>query len=239
LRRSILLIPLMLILLLSACSVNKADRDALKLRTEMAKWNSFRLDGVVEVNFQGYSLRKFFVAQKNLDVIRLDVLDGGIAGMSAEPLLSFYKGDYLALRSPMMPQLEFLNLDKYFPQDAFRTFSNLDSLAAEHQEEILSTHSLSLNSIRMDFTPGYSIKSITDLKSGAKADFIYTSRGQIDKLELKVDEDASLILLIDDASFKPQVITPLERSANTIDLLKSITDKFGDILNKLPEKLDD
>jgi len=241
LRRNSLLLILGIVLLLlgTACSSNNASANALRLRTETARWNRFSMEGIAQASYQGLSLRKYFIVRKDVATLRLDVIDGGFAGMSGQPLLSFYKGDYVALKCPMMPQLEFLDIDKYFPHQAFDTFVRLDSLVAVHADEILRDKTMFIDSIRVDFDPAYRIKQVFDPAIGAKLTFSYTSRGEPDKLEITPDKDTSLLLLIDKFETGPQEITPLERSVNTQDLFKDLSDKMEKLLQNFPEKPND
>lgn len=238
-KRLCLFALLALLAIVSACSQNKTATNALRLKAETAKWNSFRMEGIVQTGYQGLSLRKYFLVTKDRSRLRLDVVDGGIAGMSAQPLLSFYIADYMALKCPMMPQLELLNLDKYFPHQAFDTFNNLDSLISAHQDEILANRVMTLDGVKVDFDPSFRISTVQDSKSGAKLTFTYTRNGIPDKLEIIPEQDVSVLLLIDDFVPGPQDITPLEKPSRNQNLLQDISEKVEKLLQNLPEKPND
>lgn len=217
--RTALLIAALTLLLLSGCAMNSRT-DAQKLRKELERWTSFRSEGIVQANYMGLALRKFYVVQKDKDELRLDVVDGGIMGMSSGPLLSFYKGEYLALKSPMLPQLELLDLSRYFPSAAFKAFSEPAKMLAPYECEILAKRKVTVDSVKVEFTPRLQLGKITDLKSGAEILLSYTSRGILDQVDIKVGNSASLVLLVDTISHDSQKIDPLPKNKGGADLMK-------------------
>ena len=219
--RFFLVLALSALILISGCAMNSRN-DAIKLRKELERWTGFRSEGIVQANYMGLALRKFYVIQKDKDELRLDVVDGGIMGMSAEPLLSFYKGDYLALKSAMMPQLELLNLTNYFPQAAFRAFSEPAEYLAPYESEILAKRMVTVDSVKVEFTPQLQLGKITDLKSGAEIILTYTGRGILDQVDIKAGNSASVLLLVDTIRHGSQNITPLPPNKGGLDLMKVI-----------------
>ena len=206
--------------------------DAKRLRKELERWTSFRSEGIVQANYMGLALRKFYVIQKDKGELRLDVVDGGALGMSSEPLLSFYKGEYMSLKSPMMPQLELLNLSKYFPEKAFEAFSRPADMLAPYECEILAKRRVVVDSVKVEFTPQLQLGKITDLKSGAEITLTYTGRGILDQVDIKAGNSASLVLLVDTIRHEAQKITPLPQKTGGVDLMDVIGDVMGSLLGK-------
>ena len=219
--RSILIIATAFLILLSGCAMN-SRADALKLNKELDRWTSFRSEGIIQANYMGLALRKFYVIQKEKNEIRLDVVDGGALGMSAEPLMSFYKGSYLALKSPMMPQLELINLSKHFPDAAFKAFSEPIKLLAPYESEILAKRKVTVDSIKIEFTPQFQLGKITDLNSGAEIILSYTRRGVLDQVNIKVGKTASLVLMVDTIRHDHQKIIPVPEKVGGVDLMKAL-----------------
>lgn len=225
----ILILVTAFMILISGCALNSRG-DAQKLRKELERWTSFRSEGIVQANYMGLALRKFYLIQKDRGELRLDVVDGGALGLSSEPLLSFYKGDYLTLNSPMMPQLELLNLSKYFPDKAFEAFATPAALLAPYESEILAQGRVVVDSVKVEFTPQLQLGKITDLKSGAEITLSYTRRGILDQVDLKLGNTASLVLLVDTVRHGSQKITPLPPKTGGADLMKIIGDVMGGLL---------
>ena len=221
-RKTITILLLLLLLTgFTACARNKAASDMNRLRAELLRWENFSSRGVVQLNYMGFALRKFYVAQKNGSELRLDVVDGGVMGAGAAPLISIYKGDYLAIKSTLMPQLEMLDLDKLFPSDGFSVFASLDSLVASHYEEISSTGSLSLPQATVGFDRQMRITGISESGNNARLSITYDRRGDPDKIEIVADRSASIVLLVDSINYRPPTIEPLPRPAPLgLDLMR-------------------
>lgn len=234
--RVMIIVSLLALILLGACSANRRQADEMKLRAEMLRWQSFRSEGIVEANYMGLALRKFYVAQKNDSELRLDVLDGGIMGGSGSPLLTFYKGEYIAIKSPMMPQLEHLNLDRFFPEETFDKFNSLGPLVDEHKDTILRNGCTVIDSVRVDFTKQLQLSRVKDLRSGAEMNLLYDRGGELDQISLGLDGSMAVKLLVDHMEYGAQAIEPLPRPEKSG---LSIFDMFEMQLEDLMERAED
>lgn len=221
------LTPILLAALLLAggcATLNKADKTAL-LRSELGKWENFSADGVVQASHAGLTLRKLFVINKTRDEIRLDVLGGGAFGIDPDPLVSLYLGDYISVKSPLLPQLETLAQTFVPPDLSLRALSAPDSLVSRYGAQIISEGKLTLDQTELVFSDKMRLERITDRKSGAEILISYTSKGDPDKVSVKVDKDTSLELLVDNASYGKAEVVALPRNdqAQPVDgLLKAV-----------------
>ncbi len=64
---------LFLSLLLCLMTLSAKSKDHDKLRKELTQWQQFSAEGVIEVNYQMFSLRKLFVISSAAQQIRLDI----------------------------------------------------------------------------------------------------------------------------------------------------------------------
>ncbi|MCB5262736.1 MAG: hypothetical protein M0Q16_00300 [Candidatus Cloacimonetes bacterium] len=222
--KRILIIGLIaLSLILTSCAGFKPNDEAL-LRAELKKWESFTGDGIIELSAFGFSLRKPFSLAKSAKQMRLDVIEGGIFGANASPLISMYLGDYFAMAAPAMPALEALNLKDKIPFGTLALFSSADYLFDKYGAEIIREKAIVRDSLTINFSPKYKLESVTDRKSGANVTLSYTNRGDLDKLEIKAGQVVSAKLLFDDVKYQVPSILPLPEGTatqqNIMELLK-------------------
>jgi len=229
-KKLLLLFVILALLSLGACSRNRLSADATRLREEMARWESFRSEGIVRANYMGLELRKYYLAQKNGAEMRLDVLDGGIMGAGAAPLISVYAGEYFALESPFMPQLELLNAGNLFPRDTGAMLGSLDSLVTLYEDEIIRNKVVVHDSVRVSFSPRLQVQEVKDLRSGLQMNITYDSSGEPDQIDIRLERGMALSLLVDRMSYGPQVFEPLERPNPTnMDLLRLFQQQLEDM----------
>lgn len=212
------------IILFSSCSgVRQKQTDEAILMSELKKWESFQGEGIVQINAMGLSIRKPFVIAKNRSVMRLDVIDGGIYGASASPLLSVYLGDYFSLRAPIMPALEALNAEGFAPKAALQVFSSADSIFARYGKEIIANKTLGQDKITITFKKNYQLVSVTDTETKSQILASYTSNGNLDTITVVSGKDVDLKFLFDRVTYTEPEITPLpKRSFQGKDLMQML-----------------
>ncbi len=222
--KKLLTISLIVIsLFLASCAVLRPTDESM-LRAELRKWESFSGDGVIELSAYGFNLRKPFTVAKSANQMRLDVIEGGIFGAGASPLISMYLGGYSSILAPAMPILETLDLKDKIPLGTLALFSSADFLFEKYGAEIIREKAIVRDSMSINFTPKYQLDSVVDRKSGARVNVSYTNRGALDKMEIKVGRNVTARLLFDDVKYQVPNILPLPKGTGTqqniMDLLK-------------------
>jgi hypothetical protein len=239
LKHSFPILLLVLLILLSSCAAPNKQIKQDKLRKELKKWESFDSQGIVEISYMGLSLRKMFVASKNHQQMRIDIIDGGIMGAGAVPLISFYSGDYIALKSPYMPMLEMLNPTDLIPSQSLDLFGNADSLFFKYGETIISTKKLEIDSVLISFLPDYRLDKVYDPRTQSELQASYSSNKTLAALEMKAIDNMKVKLIFDQIKYTEPEITPLPKpragtwwgdgnpfeNMNFKQLLKSFLDK--------------
>jgi len=226
---------MLLAVMLASCSGMRKNSQQELLKNELSKWESFDSQGVVELSVMGLSQRKMFSAAKNHGEIRIDILDGGVMGAGAQPLISFYSGKYLAFKSPYLPMLEAFDLSSMIPVSGLNLFSSADSLIARHGAEIIKTKKLEIDSIRINFNKKYQLTEVNDPRNNSQLTATYSPRGDLQELNFKGPESLAIKLIFDSISYTEPEITPLPKSKgsnllqgliplNEIDLKKLIKD---------------
>jgi|GEM_PF-253034 len=209
--RPYLIILLAVILFVSACAgpgkLSRQDR----LRSELQKWESFDSQGVVEVSYLGLALRKMFSLSKNHAQLRFDIIEGGVMGAGAQPLLSFYLGDYVAFKSPYIPMLELLNISDYLPLESLSLFSHTDSLVARYGDEIIDQKKLTTDGVTIYFTSDYKLDKVIDPATKMELSATYGSGGKLSEINLKGTDNLSLKFSFDSLEYTEPQITALPR----------------------------
>ncbi|MBN2830248.1 MAG: hypothetical protein JXR56_08005 [Candidatus Cloacimonetes bacterium] len=102
-----LLIIAFLLLILSGCSIFqtgfKSERKALE--HNLSLWESFHMDGIVEVNYQAFSIRKNFALNKDGNEFHFTVFNAGLMGLNPKPLLKVDYVDSLTIDTSGFPGL--------------------------------------------------------------------------------------------------------------------------------------
>ncbi|HOH98401.1 MAG TPA: hypothetical protein PL188_08880 [Candidatus Cloacimonadota bacterium] len=212
-KRYLIGLGLILALVLSACTGIRKPNDRQRLHSELMKWESLQGQGIIEINAMGLALRKPFVLAKNQDQLRLDVIDGGIFGATASPLISIYAGDYFALQAPVMPALEALNFGNAIPMGSIKTFSSADSLISRFGDDIIRSKAVVYDSLKVSFSKAYQLISVKDARSNLELAVGYTKTGTLDNINVKAGKDMAIKMYFDTVSYTPPEITPLPRKA--------------------------
>ncbi len=207
-----LILALIAALLLGACATLKpVDRISL-LRAELDRWQNFSADGIIRISYSGLTLHKMFVLAKTSDSARLDILDGGAFGISPAPLISVYLADYLAVESPLLPQLESMAQALPDPSSYLALLADPDALVNQYGQELAAGQTLEFEGLRLNFTPQMKLEQVLDLSSGAELSVTYTSKGDPDKLLISLDKNTSVELLVDNISYGEAETQPLPRN---------------------------
>lgn len=213
-RGRLLIITVLAMLLICSCArvATPVQRDEkAMLRQEMQKWMNFSADGIVQINYMGFSLRKMFVLGKTPEAMRLDILDGGVLAMGASPFMSVYVSDYMTVKSDFMPQLELMSRAEMDSMFSLRAFANLDTLISRYADEVITNRKISHSGMEISFSQDLRLTSISDSTSGAQITFTYNSKGAPDKVNLKLDKSASVELLVDSIKYGDAEIIPLPK----------------------------
>lgn len=208
--KALLLLALVGIMLLSACAGPKPVNKHEQLRRELKKWESFDSQGIAEMSYMGLSLRKMFFAAKNKEQLRLDIIDGGLMGAGAKPLLSFYMGSYVSLSAPMLPILEMLNPSDMIPANSFGVFANADTLFARYGHSIIETRKLELEGIKISFMKDYRLDNVIDTNSMTELKAIYKNNS-LSELIMKGPDNLSVRLIFDEIKYLEPQIIPLPK----------------------------
>ncbi|MCK9334248.1 MAG: hypothetical protein PHU99_07075 [Candidatus Cloacimonetes bacterium] len=236
--KNILILGLVAVsIVLASCAGGFGLSEEQKLLRELKKWESFSGSGIIELSLMGFSLRKPFNLDKSLQQIRLDVIEGGVFGAGASPLLSVYLGDYLALNAPVMPALEMLNLKDKIPKSALAIFASSEYLMENYGAEIIANKAIVRDDFSVNFKKNYQLESVVDKDSGTRIDARYTGNGRLDTIEITSNKPVSARLIFDKVDYiQPSIIPIPKKEASQQDLMDlfqggGVMDMFQQLLN--------
>ncbi|MFC1887471.1 hypothetical protein ACFLYK_01535 [Candidatus Cloacimonadota bacterium] len=154
------------------------------LHLNLQKWETFQLEGIIEVNHKVFSFRKNIILKKTWKKIRLDIFDSGVLGLSPTPFLSAYYDSLLILRLPGNNELTEISgekLEKDFSYLDF--FLNIEQLN-QHKGDILADNQLELDNFLFKFSEDMKIIGIDQ-------------PGKRRAIVLEYDEDLNEIIYLD------------------------------------------
>ena len=225
-KRTFWILLLILALVLTGCAGGKKpmSREAKKalLKAELNRWANLQAEGITQISYKGLALRKNFVFSKTPEELRFDVIDGGIFGSGAAPLISLYLGEYLSISSDFQPQLAVMAASMMNKQFSMGTVKSLLSLADGFTDEIIDTGKISRSGFEVNFTPKMQLESLKESKNNLSANFSYTKKGEPDSIIFKF-KSASIELLFDKVKYGNATVTPLPEmnvGQGVIDLLQ-------------------
>jgi len=208
--RSILLFCLLLFLI-SCASFPKSDpeKKEILLSENLAKWENFRIDGIIEYNYKQFAFRKNISLRKKADLIRIDIYDSGIFGLRPTPFISAYLDSLLYLRAPDYPDLISISKEE-FPEDFYylNVFLYLSQLK-DHKSEIIKKNRIFIdNRVEFIFSENMLLNRINDDSTNSKINFSYEDN--LSGLELYNQNIKILNIQVDKISFTVQEIKQLK-----------------------------
>lgn len=213
-KKTAIILIVLVALLSTSCSLFQGRSDELILRSELKKWERLKGDGVIEFSVFGITMRKPFNLSKNVDEMRLDIVEGGIFGSGSSPLLSMYLGPYLALQSSAIPALANTKLDDLMPEGLTAFFASADYLYDKYGAEIIKDKAVERKNLIVSFGSDYKLEEIRDKGSNTVIKNQYTRHGELDSIELKSQGFISAKMVFDHIEYEHSSIIPLPKNDN-------------------------
>ncbi len=180
-----IVILLILISLVSSCAIftklDKVQKEKLLLE-HLNSWKSFRIEGIIEVNYKSFAFRKNIILQKNNNIIRIDIFSSGITGLKPTPFFSAYFDSVLVLRLP--DQSESTKIKDIELKNISIFFNELQGFYSQ-KDKIIENQSLISRDYEVYFSYEMEIEKISLQKEKIK-------------INLEYDNDFSLISIEQD-----------------------------------------
>ncbi len=213
-------IILMLILVCISVSLNAKTKAEKRLETNLNQWQKFRWEGILQVQSSAFSMRKNFVLAKTGDALRFDILDSGVMGLSAQPLVSIYLKDTAILNAPTIEQLAGLDLNWFLPPGAVKGMVGFADSLLMKQKEILADRKATTAGTSFAFDKQYRLSSFSSPATRMEASIIYNTRNLPTKIQIRFSGSQVAELLINEREYKDVSIEPLEAVSDSLDLMQ-------------------
>lgn len=171
------------------------------------KWENFRIDGIIEMNYQDYSLRKNVAFRKLGDIVRIDIFDTGLMGLHPTPYISIYLDSLLTMRLPEENDpviLQRIQLEKDHP--LLKAFFSIPELSDDAAGILKSRETRRYNCI-IEFSQALEIDKITD----DDYSLLLYYNPSLSEIKLFSGNELILKILVDSIIFAPVAINKLSR----------------------------
>jgi hypothetical protein len=221
--RKLLIITLIMLMSMSL-SLYAKTKAVKQLEQNLQQWEQFRWQGILQVQSSAFSIRKNFVLSKNSEALRLDVLDSGVMGLQAKPLVTLYIKDSIQFEAPTIKELIGIDLNWFVPKSMVQTMLNFTDSLKTKEQEIISTKKVTTDKTVFTFDKKLRLTTVANKASGFEAHIIYNRHNQPTKMHIKHRGSQVAELLINERIFKNIEIEPLKTSSQGIDLEEFLQD---------------
>ena len=183
------------------------------LNQELNNWQSFKITGIIDAEYQAYSLRNNIILLKNEDKFRADVLGSGLFGLGGGIFMALYiDKEMIQIKEPNKP-IEDYELDdnaldwlKYITEDLF---IDLES----KKDEITDKHKAEIEGFEIKFLSNMKISEIINKESNVKISFGYNRQNNLEEINVVSPNIRKLIIHIDKIEYNKMNILPLRNSS--------------------------
>ncbi len=194
---------LIILVSLFSCSFNKRiENKEQLLRTEMLRWQNFKIDGIAEINYKSLRFRKDIQILKNTGSLRITLFDSGIFGLIPSPYFNLYADSSQVTIKFMGKKSDYSFLNKKID---FSSFLSL-RLSKKNIEEIINSGKLSLKKSTIFFNRKMRITRIKLDGYNAEVDFIYSSQ-KLNSIKFRKDNKNVGNIRIDRITIKKNITT--------------------------------
>ena len=215
-RRSLILLLILLCCLTPLLSAT--SKKAAKLEDNLKQWEQFRWQGIIQVESSAFSMRKNFVLAKNTEAMRIDVLDSGVFGLQAKPLISIYIKDKIVLEAPTVKQLSGIDPNWFLPPGALDGLFNFTDSLLARSAEIVSKRQTEMASSLFSFDKDLRLSKITNNDIGLEFNITYNRRNQPTKIFIRRRDTKLAELQINEQKYGSITIEPLAESTPAPDI---------------------
>jgi hypothetical protein len=214
--RRLIIITLILLCCLNLTLEAKQNKAKL-LQSNLRQWEQFRWDGIIQVQSSLLSLRKNFVLVKDKDELRLDILDSGIMGLQAKPMVTAYLKDKIILEAPTVKQLSNLDLNWFIPAGAVGSLLHFTDSLLVKSREIVADRKAETTGTLFTFDKKYRLSGISNPDLVLQASIIYNNHNQPTKMLIKHAGEEVAEFQINQQTYTGISIEPLLDGTDTIE----------------------
>jgi hypothetical protein len=231
-----LIILTIILILCFSLPLGSKTTPAKQLKANLDKWQTFQWQGIIQVQSSALSMRKDFVLAKTADALRIDILDSGVMGLGATPLVSLYMKDKAVLSAPTIEQLKGIDLNWFLPPGTVTSLVHFTDSLLIMQKEILSKKKVQTGNTEYTFDKKYRLSGIKSPGTGLKAIITYNNSNQPTKIRFEHAGSQVAEMLINERKYNGISIVPLMPDPNSLNLEEML--QGIDLQGITPDSLD-
>jgi len=197
-----LFLLIILTFLVAGCSIisqySSKEKEALLIRN-IQKLETFKLEGIIEVNYKIFSFRKNIVIRRNEELFRTDIFDSGILGLSPSPFLTAVYDSVLVIRLSGNNDPVEISKDKLLKDSPFLEYLLDSDKILEFKQQIIKDHELQLDDVIILFSDKMEIIQISQTDKPYSIQLNYGS--ELEEIKFIDDEKIIADIIIDKISF--------------------------------------
>ena len=210
----IAILLILTLLIISCATTPKKRQDSEKyhlLRTELSRWESFRMTGQCDIQYQAFSLRRPFVMSSHAGKFRCDVLDSGFLGLGSGIVMAAYiDGVDVQIRKPGSTAVEVYKVESEI-FGWYELFAmGWTELLEDYFPTIISSYKCQIDELELAFTDRMQISEISNPNAELKINFVYTRSGELTDIRVTTPMIRNLTLQIDKVERFENEIKPLK-----------------------------
>ncbi|HPY95852.1 MAG TPA: hypothetical protein PL063_01420 [Candidatus Cloacimonadota bacterium] len=206
-KRNLLFLLLVLLVLLTSCVSKKAavaikyPKKALLASDELQRWQSFKMEGIAEVQFKMFTFRKNFVLSKNKEALRFDLLDSGIFGFASSNISIYVDSDMQVYGYLGKKFIEIDDLPESL-RDVYTWFNNADIDDFQtYYDDLFENNSFDKDGTTFAFTNKMRLKEINNASNDLRVNIDYDYGDNISNLAILLNNVKICDLKIDKISY--------------------------------------
>ena len=168
------------------------------LGQELHKWNTFKLTGICELEYQSFSLRRPCVISKDKEKFRFDVLDTGIFGLGGGVMMALYlDSEQVQFRRPGSSAIETSSMDGDIGLMLSMLSESLFQSMERHKDEIIDTNKSNIGGVDILFTHKMQIEEISQKAQEINVKFTYDKQDTLSEIKISAPLIRNLTIQID------------------------------------------
>ena len=181
------------------------------LNQELSNWQSFKITGNTELQYQAFTIRGQAVLLKTENKFRFDILNQSIFGLGGGVLMAVYVDDEeVQARLFGSSAIETFELDSgHGRMISFLSESLFQSLY-DQREIIIETFEANYDGFLIQFNSNMQLTRIYNSQQNIGADFEYDRNNNLTELKLLTPITRNFIIHVDKIEYENIVVNPLK-----------------------------
>jgi len=180
------------------------------LESELLRWHTFKITGLVELQYQAFSFRGDAIIAKTTEKFRFDILNQGILGLGGGVLTSFYADESgVQARMPGSSSIETYTLDS--PHGKLMSFfsEKIFQDIYEQKDVIVQTLKCEFEGFEIIFTPEMRLSEINNKHQNIRINFNYDRHNNLHEITILTPITRNFVIYVDKIDHENIIVNSL------------------------------